>query len=88
MIVYYSSSFFLKYVDYLGVSDYSTKVQDMTLSHDIGNSKYPLNHNAINISSKKHICPHTQSRERKRVRDRYVCVCVFLHGDHLIVLIL
>lgn len=40
MIVYYSSSFFLKYMDYLGVSDYSTKVQDMTLSHDIGNSKY------------------------------------------------
>ena len=85
MIVYYSSSFFLKYMEYLGVSDYSTKVQAMTLSHDIDNSKYSLNHNAINISSKKRICTHTQSRERKRVR---VCVCVCVHADHLIVLIL
>lgn len=63
-------------MEYLGVSDYCTKEQDMTLSHDIDNSKYCLNHNAVNISSKKHTCTHTHTKQREKESERYVCVCV------------
>lgn len=61
-------------------SDYSTEERIIILAHDIDNSKYSLNHfdhNAMNISSKKHTHRKAGRGERWGVG---VCVCVHTHA--------